>query len=523
MGAPVNLFAVLDQTAARHGDHGAVYLGERRIHTWSGLRNRTLRLATSIRESTGPGARIAVASENRPEIIELMFAMWAAEGVFVPINYKLHPLEMVQIIKDSGASTVFASAKIAARLVPLTDTSIETLDSGDYESHFKAMPLDPPRHTEPTALAWLFYTSGTTGRSKGVMLSHRNLMAMTVAHLADFDDPDENCSLVHGAPMSHGSGLYVTPYVLRGARQVIPESAAFEPEEFLDLCEHHPGCSAFLAPTMVQRLVATGRERPRNLRTVVYGGGPMYVDSMKKALAAFGPIFVQLYGQGEAPMTITGLRRTDHLDADDATLGSVGYARSGVDVAVLRDDGTPVAVDETGEIACRGDVVMSGYWNNAVATAATLKDGWLLTRDMGCFDERGYLTLRDRSKDVVISGGSNVYPREVEEVLLEHPDVTDASVVGAPDAGWGEIVVAFVVGTAGEADLDAHLLQRIARFKRPKHYVYVDELPKNSYGKVLKRELRERLVNASHAEDALITDSPNSTMASGGAESANHT
>ena len=153
------------------------------------------------------------------------------------------------------------------------------------------------------------------------MLSHRNLMAMTVSHLADFDSPDENCSLVHGAPMSHGSGLYIAPYVLRGARQVIPSSGAFEPAEFLDLCDHHPGCSAFLAPTMVQRLVQTGRGCPRNLRTVVYGGGPMYVDSLKKAMAAFGPIFTQLYGQGEAPMTITGLRRADHLDADDAMLG----------------------------------------------------------------------------------------------------------------------------------------------------------------------------------------------------------
>ena len=170
----------------------------------------------------------------------------------------------------------------------------------------------------------------------------------------------------------------------------------------------------------------TGRACPHNLRTVVYGGGPMYVDSLKKAMAAFGPIFVQLYGQGEAPMTITGLRRADHLDADDAILGSVGYARSGVDVAVLRDDGTPAAIGEIGEIVCRGDVVMSGYWNNPEATAATLQNGWLRTGDMGSFDDRGYLTLRDRSKDVVISGGSNIYPREVEEALLEHPGVSES-------------------------------------------------------------------------------------------------
>ncbi len=323
VGRALNLFALLDQTAARHGDRGAVYLGERQLHTWRELRDRVLRLASSIR-ALGAGARVAVASENRPEIVELMFAIWAAECVVVPINYKLHPREMEQILDDAGVSQVFASPKIGAELRSVTAVPVETVDSQAYSSRLSGAPSDPPQITDPAALAWLFYTSGTTGRSKGAMLSHRSLMAMTVAHLADLDGPDENCSLVHGAPMSHGSGLYIPPYVLRGARQVIPESGAFEAEEFLDLCEHHPGCSAFLAPTMVQRLVQTGRACPRNLRTVVYGGGPMYVDSLKKAMAAFGPIFVQLYGQGEAPMTITGLRRADHLGADDAVLGLGG-------------------------------------------------------------------------------------------------------------------------------------------------------------------------------------------------------
>lgn len=485
MGPPVNLFALLDQAASRLGDRGAVYRGERQLHTWNELRDRALRLAATFGP---PGTRIAVASENRPEIIELMFAVWAAECVYVPLNYKLHAREMHQILDDSGAALVFASPKIAERLA-----DVEIIGSAAYSQRLGASPVDSPADTDPAALAWLFYTSGTTGRSKGAMLSHRNLMAMTVAHLADFDSPDSDCSLVHGAPMSHGSGLYIPPYVLRGARQVLPDSGAFEPDEFLDLCEQHPGASAFLAPTMVQRLVQTGRACPRNLRTIVYGGGPMYVDSLKKALAAFGPVFVQLYGQGEAPMTITGLRRADHIGTDDAILGSVGYPRSGVDVAVLRDDGTSAPPGEIGEIVCRGDVVMSGYWNNPEATAAALQNGWLRTGDMGSFDERGYLTLRDRSKDVVISGGSNIYPREVEEVLLEHPGVTEAGVVGAPDDEWGEIVVAFIVGTVSAAELDAHLLERIARFKRPKRYEFIDELPKNSYGKVLKRELRKRL------------------------------
>ena len=492
MGPAVNLFATLDQAAARFGDRGAVYRGEQQLHTWSQLRERALRLAASLRQTYKPGQRIAIASENRAEIVEVFYGVWAAECVVVPVNFKLHPREMVQILEDSGAATVFASPKIAAELTPDSPVVVELIGGPDYEQLFSAPRAAIPS-TDPSTLAWLFYTSGTTGRSKGAMLSHRNLTAMTVAHLADIDSPDENCSLLHAAPMSHGSGLYIAPYVLRGARQVVAASGAFDPDEFLDLCGAHPGSSAFLAPTMIARLVGTGRNAPATLRTIVYGGGPMYVDSLKKAMAAFGPIFAQIYGQGEAPMTITGLRRADHDSDDDAILGSVGYPRSGVEVAVLGEDDEPAAPGQIGEIACRGDVVMSGYWNNPDATRETLKDGWLYTGDMGSYDQRGYLTLRDRSKDVVISGGSNIYPREVEEALLEHPGVTEACVVGAPDPEWGEVVVAFIVGTAADDALDSHLLDRIARFKRPKRYIFVDDLPKNSYGKVLKRELRARL------------------------------
>jgi fatty-acyl-CoA synthase len=499
---PVNLFALLAQTAQRFPDGGAVYHGERRCCTWQELRDRALHLAGSIRGQCPAAARIAIISENRPEIVELLFGIWAAECVAVPINYKLHPREMIQILEDAGVSQVFASATIAAELTSDCGFAVESVEEEAYSRRMTAEPGTAPR-TDPSALAWLFYTSGTTGRAKGAMLTHRNLMAVTIAHLADIDAPDEGCSLVHAAPMSHGSGLYIPAYVLRGARQVVPQRGGFEPGEFLDLCEQHPGCSAFLAPTMVQRVVdtarATGRACPSQLRTIVYGGGPMYVDGIKRALAAFGPVFAQIYGQGESPMTITGLRRADYQGADDALLGSVGYPRSGMEVAVLRADDTPAGVDEIGEIVCRGDVVMCGYWHNPTATAATLRDGWLRTGDMGSFDARGYLTLHDRSKDVVISGGTNIYPREVEEALLEHPGVSEACVVGAPDAEWGEIVVAFIVGAAEPDELDTHLLQRIARFKRPKRYLTVEQLPKNSYGKVLKRELRQQL--ATHRSD----------------------
>jgi fatty-acyl-CoA synthase len=489
----MNLFALLDQAAQRFPDRGAVYHGGRRRCTWRELRDRALRLAGSIRQQWPAGARIAIASENRPEIVELLFGIWAAECVAVPINYKLHPREMMQILDDASVSQVFASATVAAGLGSGCGCPVEVVAGEEYSRRLATAAVAAPC-TDPSTLAWLFYTSGTTGRSKGAMLTHRNLMAMTIAHLADIDSPGEGGSLIHAAPMSHGSGLYIPAYVLRGARQVIPERGGFDPAEFLDLCEHHPGSRAFLAPTMVQRVIETGRARPSQLRTIIYGGGPMYVESIKKALAAFGPVFAQIYGQGESPMTITGLRRADHEAADDAILGSVGYPRSGMEVAVLRDDDTPAAVGEIGEIVCRGDVVMCGYWQNPAATDETLRNGWLRTGDMGAFDARGYLTLHDRSKDVVISGGTNIYPREVEEALLEHPGVAEACVVGAPDAEWGEIVVAFIVGSVDPDELDAHLLQRIARFKRPKRYLAVDQLPKNSYGKVLKRELRRQLV-----------------------------
>ena len=505
----MNVFQLLDRTARRWPDAGAVYSGSEQVQTWAALRRRALSLGVALRARGGAGARIAIASENCPEYLELMFGAWAAQAVVVPLNYKLHPREMAQIVEDADAAWVFASPALAdglrQALPAAAQERLVVIGAAGYRQHFAAEP-DEPLPTDPQALAWLFYTSGTTGRSKGAMLSHRNLMAMTLAHLADVETIDEQCSQIHAAPMSHGSGLYIPAYVACGARQVIPASQGFEPDEFIALCDAHPGCGSFLAPTMVQRLrlaVEVSGRRPAHLRSIIYGGGPMYVEELKKSLAVLGDAFVQIYGQGESPMTITWLRREDHAGTDDAILGSVGQPRTGMEVRVVGPDGRSQPPGEIGEIVCRGDVVMSGYWNNPQGSADALRDGWLFTGDMGSFDERGYLTLRDRSKDVVISGGSNIYPREVEEALLTHPGVAEVCVVGEADAEWGEVVIAFVVAVPGaQLDakaLDAHCLDRIARFKRPKRYHFIDALPKNSYGKVLKRELRERLARAGEA------------------------
>jgi len=338
------------------------------------------------------------------------------------------------------------------------------------------------------------------------MLTHRNLLAMTTSYFIDIDPPGQGGVLLHAAPMSHGSGLYLLPSIAQGNAQVIPDSGGFEPDEILASIRAWPKLSMFAAPTMVKRLVehpAVAGANVDNLRVIVWGGAPMYVADVRAAVSRLGFRFAQLYGQGESPMTITGMTRAMLRRAiesgDDDVLGSAGVAQSVVRLSIAGEDGGPLPAGAPGEVLVRGESVMKGYWRDEEATARTLRGGWLHTGDIGSLDERGFLTLRDRSKDVIISGGTNIYPREVEEAILTHPDVREVSAIGVPDPDWGEIVVACVVLEQGAAvddgKLDAHCLASIARFKRPKRYVYLDALPKNNYGKVLKTALREMMKN----------------------------
>jgi long-chain acyl-CoA synthetase len=295
------------------------------------------------------------------------------------------------------------------------------------------------------------------------------------------------------------------PHVARLGVQVIPESGGFEPQEIAALFNHWPRMSMFAAPTMIKRMVASPADcNAANIRTLMWGGAPMYVEDALAALDRFGPCLAQIYGQGEAPMTITTLSKQDIADRDHPRwrerLGSAGRPYACVEVMVADSNDVAVAPGETGEIMVRGDVVMAGYWQNADATASSLRGGWLHTGDVGIVDAEGYLHLKDRSKDLIISGGSNIYPREVEEVLLTHGAVREVSVIGRPDREWGEVVVAYVVGDAKREDLDTLCLEHIARFKRPKDYVFVEALPKNNYGKILKTELREQ--DAAQHKDA---------------------
>lgn len=506
----MNLAQLLVKAARSHGDRPAVSLGHQVLYDYRQLAHRTAVLAGNllVRHGLEPRDRVALVMKNSPEYPELLFGAWHAGLAAVPVNAKLHPREIAYILEHSGARLAFVSPDLAAGLAPLVGEipSLQALirtDAPDYGALFAGAET-PCHDVQDDALAWLFYTSGTTGRPKGAMLTHRNLLAMTLNYFADVDGVSEQDCIVHAAPMSHGSGLYGLPHVAKGANQVIPESGGFTPEETLELIARWPGATFFFAPTMLTRLInspALAGADTRNLKTIVYGGAPMYAEDMLEALRLLGHKFVQIFGQGESPMTITVLPRSAHADTGHPRyrerLASVGVARLNVEVGVVDEHDRPLPVGQVGEVVCRGEVVMAGYWLNPEASAAALRGGWLHTGDMGCFDAEGYLTLKDRSKDMIISGGSNIYPREVEEVLLRHKEVLEVSVVGRPHADWGEEVVAFVVPRPGAAItaemLDALCLEHIARFKRPKDYRFVESLPKNNYGKVLKTELRLRL------------------------------
>ncbi|MCR8724078.1 AMP-binding protein [Frigidibacter sp. ROC022] len=498
----------LRRTSRRHPQRPALLEGETVVADYAGFDHAASAIAAGLARFHGiaPGDRVAIFAANCTDYLPVLYGAWSAGAAVVPINAKLHPKEVAWMLDHSGARLCFTSPDHVDDLAGRVGGDVAVLGLGG-EAHRKLLAATPRPEPAPLAaddLLWLFYTSGTTGKPKGVMLTAANLMAMTLSYFVDVDDVGAGDAALYAAPMSHGAGLYNFMHVIRGARHVVPRSGGFDPDEILDLSARLRNVSMFAAPTMVGRLIDTCRARgsgAEGIRTIVYGGGPMYLADIIAAVETIGPRFVQIYGQGECPMAITALSREDIADRTSPRwrerLASVGRAQSAARVRIADSEGNALPPGEIGEILVQGVGVMAGYWRNEQATAATLRDGWLWTGDVGAMDEDGYVTLHDRSKDMIISGGSNIYPREVEEVLLTHPELREVAVVGRRHADWGEEVVAFVVrvpgGTVGEAELDALCLDQIARFKRPKAYVFCDELPKNNYGKVLKTELRNRL------------------------------
>ncbi|HSH10511.1 MAG TPA: AMP-binding protein [Ilumatobacter sp.] len=507
----MNLASWVERNGRRWPDRPALASGDVVHADWATFAARTAAVAGGLRDRfvLQPGDRVAIVMRNRPEYLEALFAIWHAGLVAVPVNARLHRDEIAFIVEQSGASVVIVDDEHVDDTSSLIG-SIETLRArtiapgAEWDELVTASPI-PLVDRRPTDAAWLFYTSGTTGRPKGATLTHRNLLMMSLSYFADIDPIGPDDAVLHAAPISHGSGLYGLPHVARGAVSVIPASGGVDGDEIAALLRRWSGVSFFAAPTMVKRLAGDLAIRGADLsglKTIIYGGAPMYLSDLEEALEVFGPRLAQIYGQGETPMTITALSKADHADRDhprrSARLQSVGVARTDVDVRVVDQDGAALPIGEIGEIVVRGDVVMSGYWEQPEATAEAIHDGWLHTGDVGSFDANGYLTLHDRSKDLIISGGMNIYPREVEEALLRHHAVAAVSVVGRPDPEWGEAVVAFVVAADSAnvptvTELDQLCLDHIARYKRPKDYRFVEHLPINNYGKVVKRELRAQL------------------------------
>jgi long-chain acyl-CoA synthetase len=496
----MNLATLLDASAHAFPDRPAVSVGDRRLYDYATYGALAARLAGGFSAAgLQPGDRVVLAMSNNPEYLAILFALWRAGLVAVPANAKLHPREIAYIAADCGARLCLATSDLASGLEPAT----RLIGLGDADWR-RLASAEPASLTERRGkdLAWIFYTSGTTGRPKGAMLSHRNLMTMAVLYLADVDLLTPEDTHFHLAAQSHATGLFGLSHIAKATHQVLPPSGGFLPAELADLLRAHRNATFFVPPTGLRRMLrdpAFAGAPIENIRSVLLGAAPVYAADLKAGYEALGPRLWNGYGQGESPCTITAMPKPLLAAAiaanDEARMISVGLARTGIEVGVVDAEDRPLGPGEVGEVVARGDTVMSGYWNLPEASSAALRGGWLHTGDMGALDGGGFLTLLDRAKDLVISGGSNIYPREIEDVLLQHASVAEAAVIGVPDAEWGETVMAWIVprdGAVDVAELEALCLQHIARFKRPKHWRIVESLPKNSTGKVLKRELREK-------------------------------
>ena len=511
----MNVGRLLTKSARSFPNNLAIVHGSKRL-TYVQFNSRANRLANALYKlDIKQGDNIAILQYNYPETMESIFACFKAGCGAVPINFRLHPNEFAFIINHSEAKAVILSPEFneaiidvrdriprARHLITLSDASGELLDYEELLSSESYLWEDAD--VKPDDLAWLFYTSGTTGMPKGAMLTHSNLIAMTMNFYADLCPGfGPNDVILHAAPLSHGSGLYALPNIAKAAANIILESKSFNPELVFKTIQDFQVTNMFAAPTMVKLMVdspAVDRYDHTSLKYLIYGGAPMYTEDLKDAIKKLGSCLVQLFGQAESPMTITYLPQWDHVlegaSEQMKRLSSAGIQRTDVEVKIFDAKDKELPPGEMGEIVTRSDLVMKGYWHNPEATAETLRNGWLHTGDVGYMDENGYLFIMDRSKDMIISGGENIYPREVEEAIIEHPAVREVAVIGVPDPKWGEAIKAIVALVAGKSATEEELISfckdNIAGYKKPKSVNFVNQLPKNNYGKILKREIRAK-------------------------------
>ncbi len=493
--------------ARRHRDRTALRYGDAAL-TFTQADEAANRMANVLLGAGAEaGERVGLLVGNGLWTVPLDFACLKARVCRVPLNSRLSADEHARMLADAGVRTlVYESAlteradELAARLDGLRTVSMGAGRTGDLDllaEMDRASAADPRLPASPDDVILALYTSGTTGTLKAAQHTQASYAAIVSNILLNLMSPGRDDVMLHAAPLIHASGTFVLPFWLRGAGSAILDG--FAPDAYLDAIPRFGATHANLVPTMLQMLMATGGASADTgpLRSVVYGASPMPRPVIEEAMGAWGPIFCQYYGQTEAPLCLSVLPAEDHV-GDGAPLGSCGHPSVDAEIRLIDENGADVAPGEPGEVAVRAPFTMAGYLNAPELNAATfLGDGWLRTRDVARFDERGFMYLVDRTSDMIVSGAYNVYPREVEDALHAHPAVAECAVVGAPDERWVEAVVAFVVLRPGAAatgtELTDHVRGRLAGYKVPKRVEFVDAIPKSGVGKILRRALREPL------------------------------
>jgi acyl-CoA synthetase (AMP-forming)/AMP-acid ligase II len=460
-----------------------------------------------------PGRHIASMLRNQHQYIELLFAQYKLHAVRIALGARLSQEELSWIINDSQAETLIVDSEFLERIASLKPDlkhvkhyiAIGGAASGflDYEALLAANSPVPPKISEaenPSGVSRISYSSGTTGKPKGMLNTQqselavvRNLMLDTVPHISSRD------VFIGLQPPYNAITRYIVICWIRGATQVL--TSDFSVESSLNLVQKEGVTMIRTVPTVLARLIDYPHLEKYDLsrvHTIIYGAAPMPLEKLRKGIKLFGKVFIQTYGQGEAPSTISTLGKEDHITEgtpeEVARLSSAGRPFTMVDVRVVDEDGQDVPTGEPGEVIVQGDHIMAGYWNQPEMTTSTIKNGWVYTRDIGRFDEKGYLYLVDRKSEMIITGGLNVYPNEVEQVLYQNPAIAEAAVFSVPDEKWGESVAAAVALKAGakatEEDLIAFCKEKLSRFKVPKQVTFHETLPKNSAGKIARKELK---------------------------------
>lgn len=511
----MNLAYLLKQNARRHGGRVGFVWGER-SWTWAEIDALVSALAAALAaRGIGKGDRLLVHSKNCDEMFWSMFAAFRLGAVWVPTNFRLMPDEVAYLASASGAKGFLCHGDFpehAEAVAAASPALVFTWRIGEgafgeasvterITAHAGAT-VDEARveHDDP---CWFFFTSGTTGRSKAAVLTHGQMAFVITNHLCDLmpGTTEEDASLVV-APLSHGAGVHQLVQAARGAKTILLPTERFDIDEAFRLIAAHRVTNMFTVPTILKMMVehpAVDRHDHSTLRYVIYAGAPMYREDQKAALAKLGGVLVQYFGLGEVTGNITVLPPVLHTaeDGPQARIGTCGFERTGMQVSIQDDEGWEVQPFETGEICVVGPAVFAGYYDNPEANAKAFRDGWFRTGDLGHKDEEGFVYITGRASDMYISGGSNIYPREIEEKMLTHPAIGEVAIVGVPDPVWGEVGIAVCVAregrSASEAEVAAFLAEKVPRYKMPKRIVFWEALPKSGYGKVPKRMVRDEL------------------------------